>query len=337
MFVPINFDKHLWKKPLGAENLLRAEDSLSSRLHLMDSRKNNDESYPPIERLELLFRRPPELTALPASMNLLSRQAEAGADPSQLEMIIASDPGLAARFLKLNGEFDAHTARRSLDVGHSIRARGHQAIKSFVSASVIGGFVGEKANAAELEPFRFARHCLFVGAFCARYAETFPSEAFTPAEALTVGVLHDVGLLILAATAPLALSHVCDFSKQCGVTFDVSFSCVYPRSLSSLASTSVEVWRLDDKLAQALTHFDGAEVDTSQELAYVSRLGDWLAGENGFAWETWSASAALPPAVAAAYEENRLTFDGLAREAAMMANEGLIALAKGRSSYQNAA
>ena len=303
----------------------------------MTTNLNSDDSYSSIQRLELMFRRPPELTALPATINLLNRLVDSGADSSALELTLAADPGLAARYLKLNGQLSNTTMSRSLDMGAAIRSKGPAPLKEFLSSTVIGGFVVEKGVEGDWEPYRFSRHCLFVGAFCSRYAESFPSPTLSPSIALTVGVLHDIGIkLLISANAPV-FRQVCDFSRKCGVNFDIAFSCVYPRSLQSLAALSCSVWRFGSPLSECLEHFDGAGCGTDSDLAWICRLGDWLAHEHGFGWETWTASNALPPVLEQIYSESADMFNGLSREAAMMANQVFSNLFKGKSQTVHAA
>ena len=117
---------------------------------------------------------------------------------------LTREPALAARVLKVaNSPF----YRQSGHVGtlqRAVQVLGLTAIRGIAAAGCLDRLAPPRAGSA-FEPERFRLHSLAVGCAAQRLSQT--ARLGMDNEAFMAGLLHDIGILLLAKAAPAALAH----------------------------------------------------------------------------------------------------------------------------------
>lgn len=114
--------------------------------------------------------------------------------------IISKDPGMTAKILQITNSAAFGVGRPITSSVQAVSLLGMDTIKSLVLS--VGCFQQfDTSNAAGFSIEEFFRHSTKVGSLARRIAKQQQCDDEASAEALTSGMLHDVGTLILAAAA----------------------------------------------------------------------------------------------------------------------------------------
>lgn len=270
-----------------------------------------DSSLPSSERLDVLFRRPPELKVNPEAIGRVLQSLEPVYDALKVTEAIEADPCVALRFLRTCGTFEHTQGYRTLSVLAAAKRMDANGIRSFVSQTVLGGFVGSNFIHMSLDRARIVRHSLFVARLLRHFSEIqdLHRAGETPDEFYMCGLLHDLGVKLLGKMSPETFAAVANFGVQCGVTFETAFMCKTNVSLHLLSRRLVEAWRLDPVLANGFLGLDETQVSDGIVLRQGLALADFLARESGYAWENWPILTPMSEPLAEFYEEYQSAWD----------------------------
>jgi len=218
---------------------------------------NSDADF---DTLLLLFRRASSLPELPGNALRIVHLIDSGsASARDLERIICSDPGLSANLLRVS---NARVSGESVHGGIStIRAAilrlGQRSVRTVAVSLIVQHIANGRDIASEFNVDRFARHSLYV-AFLSRYlfarrnlAHPFESR-WTADEIFAGGLLHDIGLALLARVMKESYFRVHSFASRTGTTLDGSFQRIYGKPINELACTAVEAWDLPELFSLTL-------------------------------------------------------------------------------------
>jgi|GEM_PF-6851158 len=111
----------------------------------------SESSLPSSERLDVMFRRPPELKVNPEAIGRVLQSLEPAYDSQKVTEAIEADPCVALRFLRTCGTFEHTQGYRTLNVQAAAKRMDANAIRSFVSQAVLGGFVGSNFTHMSLD------------------------------------------------------------------------------------------------------------------------------------------------------------------------------------------
>jgi HD-like signal output (HDOD) protein len=257
------------------------------------------------DRLELLFRRANSLPELPGSALRLIHVIDSGAASAiDLERVIASDPGLSANLLRIsNARIPGVDAPGISTLRAAIMRLGQRSVRTLAVSLILQNISHGKDVAPEFHVDRFARHCLFV-AFLSRYlyarrqlSNPFESQ-WSADEIFAGGLLHDIGIALLARAAPESFLRVYSFAVRTSISFEASFYKIYQQPLSQLSRTAIEAWALPDLFTSTLCYMHepwlfGVEYTALCCLNYAN----YLACTHGLGTEEWSGTTALIPEV----------------------------------------
>jgi len=271
-----------------------------------------------------MFRRPQDLAVMPASVAILSKLMAAHASADLFERAILADVALATRFARHFGSFNTQTGTRSCDIYDAVQRISESTIKSFVSNLTISGAVATYNTTPRFDYQKFTKHSRFVGAYCAAFANECDELDLTPSEAFSYGLLHDIGTLMLHKINAAAFDQVQEFGVQCGIGFDIAFSCQHNATIHQLGASVIDAWKLSPGLVDALACFEDATDAAWPNIRALMRIGDWHSAHAGAAWEGYAAAMALPPGYELIYREHQSTFDRLADIAAEYLKGGTI-------------
>lgn len=157
-----------------------------------------------------------QLPVLPTVFAGVSRLAEdPGSATRDVAAVIATDPGLCAKVMQMANSAFFGRARPITDIGEAVGFLGISTMRYLVlSLEVLDAFERAPAGARPVLA-GVQRRALATGDLARRMALSSPQVS--PDDAFLSGVLHDVGLLVLAATtAPDEMARICAGHPEVG-------------------------------------------------------------------------------------------------------------------------
>lgn len=244
-----------------------------------------------IERFLILFKRSTSLPTLPQAATALLRVIDSGeASALDIERIIAADPSLCTMLMRVAASRSPINPPSSLR--NAIMRVGQREIRSIaISLAVKRSLKGDPR--CSFDVVRFARHSLFVG-YLARYliARRHRQESFhsnwSADELFAAGVVHDIGLPLLAKAAPDDYMRVELFAKRTGMSFKHAFARIYECEMSDLGAAVAQMWELPSVFPDTMRdmHVPWRKPEEMVALCALS-YADYLADIFGAALEPW--------------------------------------------------
>lgn len=241
------------------------------------------------------FRSAESLPDLPASALQLCDAIDKGdATNSDLERIILADPAITACVLRTaNSAMYGGRSQQTSTVKGSILMLGHKAVRSVAVSVWVQSLVHQSKSSPKFDAARFAEHSMFVG-FLSKYLLSAlhktkgVATAWSPDELFAAGVLHDLGLGLLASIEPALFDRVVDHAAANGLPLQTAFESVTERRLGILSVAAAQAWKLPDLFIDVLMGFEeplsaSAEVDSLCCLHYANHLADIT----GHSMNTW--------------------------------------------------
>ncbi|HEY3781082.1 MAG TPA: HDOD domain-containing protein [Fimbriimonadaceae bacterium] len=265
---------------------------------------NSDTDF---ETLVLLFRRASSLPELPGSALRLMHVIDSGsASAKDLEKIISADPGLSANLLRISNARVPGTAPNGVStIRAAIMHLGQRSVRTLAVSLIMQQMSHGKDVAHEFEVDQFAKHSLYT-AFLAKYlfarrnlATDFKSQ-FTADEIFAGGLLHDIGLALLARVSKESYFRIHSFAGRTRMTLDASFLKIYGKPLTELARSAVEAWDLPELFGMTLRYLNEPWHCPDEYTAMCClNYANYLAQKFGPITEHWECTSALMPEVEA--------------------------------------
>ena len=244
-----------------------------------------------IERYLIKFKRTTSLPVLSSTVTELLRVIDSGdASAQDIERVISTDPALFTMLMRVAASYFPGNPPTSLRM--AIMRVGQREIRSIAISLGIKRLIHEDRT-SPFDVHRFAKHSLTVG-FLSRYLfarrqkmDPFDS-AWTADEMFAAGVLHDVGLPLLAKVAPEDYTRTELLARRLGVSFSKAFSRIYGCEIQELGAEVAHMWSLPSIFVETMRHMD-APWRLPNERASLSALSyaDTLANRFGASLEEW--------------------------------------------------
>jgi putative nucleotidyltransferase with HDIG domain len=197
----------------------------------------------------------------------------------EIGAIIAEDPALTAKVLKLTNSSYYGISRTITNVKQAIVILGLDAVKSLViSASVFDAFSKNSALDREYLEY-FWRHSLLV-AIMAKNLSRFVKRGFLHESeiAFSGGLLHDIGKLIIISHLPEEYSKIKTVMEKRPSYSEIDIeSSVLQFSHSDLGSYMASKWNLPGEICFAILNHHSEEAIPVDSFAAVIHLADQLA------------------------------------------------------------
>lgn len=264
-------------------------------------------SYPPtdFEALISKFRSAETLPDLPASALQLCDAIDKGdANNNDLERIILADPAITASVLRTaNSAMYGGKTNNASTIKGAIMVLGLKSVRSIAVSVWVQSLVHQSKSSPKFNPGKFAEHSMFVG-FLSKYLLSSlhklrkVTSTWSPDELFAAGVLHDLGLGLLASIEPKLYDRVVEFASANGKTFDDAFTEITGRSLSLLSVAAAQSWKLPDLFIDCLMGFQEPllaerEVDSLCCLHYA----EYLANKTGYSLQDWRVEVHIEPEI----------------------------------------
>ena len=231
--------------------------------------------------LEVMIMTASDLPTIPVVATKVMQLIESeNATAEELSKIVASDPAVAARVLKISNSSYYGCQRQIQTLSHAIVVLGFATLKSLIVAASVKQVY---------QPYGLTEKMLWEHSFGAGLAariiakETrFASEE----EAFLGGLFHDIGKIILNSMNSRQFQDVMQRCYNDGLSFEVAERQVYSYTHSEVGGLVIKKWNFPDMLMHAvLNHhsFDfGEETDTFQiNLTCVVGLADMFCHKIG--------------------------------------------------------
>jgi len=153
------------------------------------------------EQIKSRLRSTWKLYTLPQTLaEILKVTGSDDAGAGDLTRIVLRDPSLTTKLLKLANSATYGQARRVTTVNQAIVLLGFRAVKSLALSTSVYDTFSRRADFSEEQLKRFWRHSLET----ATYAQLFAARINYPVqeEAFVAGLIHDLGLLVMASIFP---------------------------------------------------------------------------------------------------------------------------------------
>lgn len=201
------------------------------------------------------------------------------ADAARVAAVLAEDPAMSVKVLKLTNSAFYGLAREVESVKHAVLIVGMEAIKNLVlSASVLDMFKSDDIDQEFQE--RFWRHSLAT-AFCGRLlARRLNARGMVdPDTAFSSGLLHDVGKLIISCFLPEENAKFLAARKDDPDSEDYI---VEERALgfnhAQIGGYLATTWKLPRRLADSIAYHHHPQLSEDDlPVAYLVHLGDYIA------------------------------------------------------------
>lgn len=179
---------------------------------------------------------------------------------SQIEELIQKEPGLATQVLKLvNSAFYAMPSPIG-DIKRAVTILGFREIKNIVIANSISkAFKGIKMPKS-FNMTNFWRHSL-VNACVAKFMAQ-NSNQVVEGDAFTLGLLHDIGKLVMAAYAPEFMEQTISYAIEKEIAFYDAEKVVLQTNHTEVGAWLSEKWKMPDILTESIrnhhnvTHYE---------------------------------------------------------------------------------
>ena len=205
--------------------------------------------------------------------------ADPTASAGQVAAVLAEDPAMSVKVLKLTNSAFYGLAREIESVKHAVMIIGMEAIKNLVlSASVLDMFKNDDIDQEFQEAFW--RHSLAT-AFCGRLlARRLNARGMVdPDTAFSSGLLHDVGKLIISCFLPeenakFQAARKDDSESQDFIVEERALGFNHAQIGGFLATT----WKLPKRLADSIAYHHHPQLSEDElPVAYLVHLGDHIA------------------------------------------------------------
>ncbi len=260
---------------------------------------------PDFDRLVAGFRSAEFLPNMPAAaLNLCEAIDQGEASAAELERIVLGDPSITAGVLRAaNSALYGGKTNQASTIKGAIMVLGQRAVRSVAVSVWVQSLVHAAKGSPNFEPRRFSEHSMFVG-FLSKYLLSAAQKtrgarsAWSPDEMFAAGVLHDVGLGLLASVDPEVFDDVWDTAEEHGWSLNEGFKQLTGHSTSELSVAAATGWKLPPVFQTVLSGFeDPLAAPAEQDALACLHYADYLAMKSGHSLCPWRIEVHIVPEI----------------------------------------
>lgn len=194
-----------------------------------------------LKTLGVQLSRSEQLPVLPQiAVAVLRMAANQDANANRLERVLEQDAGLAARVLKVANSVYYGMPTKARSISAAIQLLGMRSLQSIVISVAYHQAINKQERASEFNRVAFWRHGLAVGSIAKRIAQH--AEPDLMEEFYTIGLIHDIGMLVLASFCPEEFGKVLSVSKLGVVPQEMVEQHVFGYDSSDVGALLAEKW-----------------------------------------------------------------------------------------------
>jgi HD-like signal output (HDOD) protein len=224
-----------------------------------------------------------ELPVLPATaQKVLVLMADPDVSIEKIKRLIATDPGLTTKILKVANSAFYGSQRNIQNLSQAIMMLGLNAVRNLVVATSMKNVYKRFGLAEKLLWEQLLGSALASNLIAKHTRVSDPEDAFIG------GLLHDIGKVVLNNEFPDAFAKVMEKVYNDSVPFSVAESEVFEMSQRKVGAIVVKKWGFPENLELLLRYFDDPEVLAKERYIYnlvtVIRLADAMCQKIGMGW-----------------------------------------------------
>jgi HD-like signal output (HDOD) protein len=221
--------------------------------------------------LEVMIMTASDLPTIPVVATKVMQLIESeSATAEELAKVVASDPAVAARVLKISNSSFYGCQRQIQTLSHAIVVLGFSTLKSLVVAASVKQVY---------QPYGLTEKMLWEHSFGAGLASRIiakETRLVSEEEAFLGGLFHDIGKIIMNTMNHLQFQDAMQRTFNDGLTFEEAERQVYPYTHAEVGGLVIKKWNFPDMLMHAvLNHhtFDFAEDEDSYQVSLTCVVG----------------------------------------------------------------
>jgi HD-like signal output (HDOD) protein/ActR/RegA family two-component response regulator len=220
------------------------------------------------------------LPTLPATYSALQAEFEAGqARQERIEAILARDPGLAAKLLQIANSAYFQRAREIHSVWQAVNFLGYDVVRTLALSYGVGSQF-KRQQIGDMPIAELIGHGLAVGGVARAIARAERLPPQTIEDCFSAGILHDLGILILADNFAERYTPVVAATQREEISLHEAERAAFGVSHADIGAYLLGTWGLPDSLVQAVAdHHQMTNGDERLEAASVLRIADSLVVE----------------------------------------------------------
>ncbi len=184
--------------------------------------------------------------------------------------IIAKDMGMSAKVLQLaNSALGA--SGRIAAVADAVAYLGLDAIRT-LSLTLHAFTEFQPADPSHFCLHGLWRHSLATGALAERIIQTLPADGAGYGQMQTIGVLHDVGRLVLAANLPKAFGHACELAAKKHLPEWEAEREAFGATHAEVGAYLIGLWGLPEPIVEAVAYHHAPGTSPHSRSAILTAL-----------------------------------------------------------------
>jgi len=212
-----------------------------------------------------------DLPTIPVvAMKVMQLIESESATAEELAKVVASDPAVAARVLKISNSSFYGCQRQIQTLSHAIVVLGSATLKSLVVAASVKQVY---------QPYGLTEKMLWEHSFGAGLAARMiarETRMVSEEEAFLGGLFHDIGKIIMNTMNKQQFQDVMQRCYNDGLTFEEAERQLYPYTHAEVGGLVIKKWNFPDMLMHAvLNHhtFEFGEVEDSSQISLTCVVG----------------------------------------------------------------
>lgn len=222
-----------------------------------------------------------ELPTFPTTaLEVMRLASDSESSALELSRIISRDPPLAARILRVANSPYYGFARRISTIEWAIVALGFDTLRETVlSLTLIDLFRG--ATSKYFDPRKFWRHAIDAASAARSLAKEIKYRL--PGEAYAVGLLHDVGTLVLYKYFRDDFEEIQELVGGDGLPLSQAETVVVGTTHSGIGAWLAEKWSFPEHFVEAIRfHHNPSYAEINPELTAIIHVANQIASVNGY-------------------------------------------------------
>lgn len=243
------------------------------------------------ELKKLLLRTSSEesLPRMPEAAISLFELIEREAPLTELERTVLTDPALTASILRAaSSAFYAAQSEPITQVGRALTVIGSRGAKSVAFSLLMYMVANEGLARTLISPKRYAHHCSFVGMLSKYLFErnTASGEVhsdYTADQVFTAGVLHDIGIGVLAVVDPDQFRTVVNIAENDQIGMERAFEMRLNAPLSLVTYSALKKWGVPGMYGEMVFNVPNASQHPKEAVALMCiQYANFIAEQGAF-------------------------------------------------------